>query len=82
MTRHNLFTAWRENYAKNYNDGESLRVIPAQINHQTGNTPGVAIFVGSRVTLVLTAEHAYSLANGIADTLETHPNRVTTKQEN
>lgn len=68
------FTTWPQNYAKNYHDGESLRVVPARLkyneNGEAGETPGVVVFVNNRVTLALTAEHAYNLANAISDTLD------------
>lgn len=72
MTHPNTpFTAWWQNYEKNYRDGEELRVVPARLNRDRDTpVPGVAIFVRNNVTLVLTAEHAYKLANGIADALE------------
>ena len=65
------FTAWWQNYAKNYRDGEQLRVVRARLNRDR-DTPvtGVAVFIDSKVTLVLTEEHAYKLANGIADALD------------
>lgn len=65
------FTAWWQNYERNHRDGEQLRVVPARLNRDR-DTPeaGVAVFVGQNVKLVLTIEHAYKLANGIADALE------------
>ena len=65
------FTSWWQNYEKNYRDGEQLRVVPTRLNHDrdTAKT-GVAIFIGTKVTLVLTEDHAYKLANGIADALD------------
>lgn len=71
MPTNGLFTGWPENYARNYDIGAYLRVSPATLHHDTGTTPGVAIFSRQRVVMVLTAEHAYNLANGIADALET-----------
>ncbi|BCW85048.1 hypothetical protein NicSoilE8_27210 [Arthrobacter sp. NicSoilE8] len=72
MTHHSkTFTTWPQHYAKNYSDGENLRVVPARIKYsEDGETPGVVVFVHNKVTLVLTTEHAYNLANGIADALE------------
>jgi hypothetical protein len=72
MTEKKVFTSWRENYRHNYQTGDNLRVIPAKLKHDTGSTTGVAILNGSRVVVVITAEHAYKLANGIADALEGH----------
>lgn len=81
--QHKIFTTRPALYQRNYKDGENLRVIPAQLDHDTGTTPGVTIFIGrNHIMAVLTAEHAYNLANGIVDALEAHPDRVTTKQEN
>lgn len=73
MTTHTrIFTTYPQNYPKNHSDGENLRVVPARIKYsEDGATPGVVIFVHNKVTLALTAEHAYNLANGIADALET-----------
>lgn len=65
------FTTTPQFYARNYELGESLRVVPAELGHDTGTTPGVAIFSGSaHLFAVLTAEHAYNLANGLADALD------------
>jgi len=62
-----------EKYERNYQEGQHLRVGPA--THRTYSTetpevPGVAIFTGPRIRMLLTAEHAYDLANMIADVLE------------
>lgn len=72
MTHPNTpFTAWWQHYEKNYRDGEHLRVVPARLNRDRDTSEaGVAIFINNKVTLVLTAAHAYKLANGIADALE------------
>lgn len=65
------FTAWWQNYEKNYRDGEGLRVVPAKLNRDRDTSlAGVAIFIDNKVTLVLTADHAYKLANGICDALD------------
>lgn len=65
------FTAWWQNYEKNCRDGEALRVVPARLNRDRDTpVPGVAVFIGPRVSLVLTEDHAYKLANGIADALD------------
>ncbi|MGF6834001.1 hypothetical protein QF015_002176 [Paenarthrobacter sp. TE4293] len=70
MPTNGLFTAGPENYARNYDTGAHLRVSPATLHHAAGTTPGVAIFSRQRVVMVIAAEHAYELANGIADALE------------
>lgn len=71
MNGSNIFTTWPKHYAKNYTDGESIRVVPARLKYdEEGATPGVVVFVNNKVTLAITAEHAYNLANGIADALE------------
>lgn len=53
--------------------GQETRVVPAEITHPDGvqTSPGVAIFNGYQLLTAITAEHAYSLADAIADTLET-----------
>lgn len=71
MNGSNIFTTYPKHYAKNYTDGESLRVVPARLKYsEDGATPGVVVFVNNKITLAITAEHAYNLANGIADALE------------
>lgn len=65
------FTTAPQHYNRNHALGESLRVVPAAIGTENGTTPGVAIFNGnSHLIAAITAEHAYKLANGIADALE------------
>lgn len=65
------FTAWWQNYDKNFRDGEQLRVVPARLNRDRQSAEaGVAVFIDSRVTLVLTTAHAIKLADGIVDALE------------
>lgn len=65
------FTAWWQHYARNHREGEDLRVVPARLNRERQSAEaGVAVFVGQNVKLVLTTEHAYKLANGIADAPE------------
>lgn len=65
------FTAWWQNYDKNHRDGERLRVVPARLNRDRQPAEaGVAVFIDSRVTLVLTTDHAIKLADGIVDALE------------
>lgn len=66
-----LFTAWWQNWDKNYRDGENLRVVPARLNRdRQSSEAGVAIFINHKVTLVLTTAHALKLADGIVDALE------------
>lgn len=60
-----------EHYQRNYEDGEKLRVGPASLGHSTGTTPGVALFVGRGFPIVvLTAEHAWKLADQLADVID------------
>lgn len=74
MNRGSVFTTYPENYDKNYNDGESLRVVKARMLYledgRRGTTSGVVVFVNDKVTLALTEDHALRLADGIADVLE------------
>lgn len=70
MKQQTIFNSWAVNYQKNHTVGENLRVGPAKINHDDGHGPGVAVYNGQQVFLVLTAEHAYALAHGIADALD------------
>lgn len=77
MNRGNIFTTYPENFEKNYNDGENLRVVKSRMLYleggKRGTAPGVVVFVNDRVTLALTEDHALKLANGIADALESEP---------
>lgn len=73
--RHTLntktFISRPEHYQRNYEDGENLRVGPATLGYEGGTTPGVAIFIGkSFPVMVLTAEHAWKLADQLADILD------------
>ncbi|UOD81984.1 hypothetical protein [Paenarthrobacter ureafaciens] len=70
MTTGKTFVARPENYPRNHDTGATLRVAPAKLGTPDGHTSGVAIFSRNRVVMVLTTDHAYNLANGIADTLE------------
>lgn len=65
-----------QHYRRNYEMGENIRVVPANVGHDTGTTPGAAIFLGSAQLLaVLTAEHAWNLADQLADVLDSLADR-------
>lgn len=65
------FTTRPSFYKRNYELGASLRVAPAAIGTDTGTTPGVAIFKGpSLLMAAITAEHAWALADQLADVLD------------
>lgn len=65
------FTTAPEHYRRNYDMGENLRVVPAEVGHDSGTTPGVAIFYGtSNLIAVIVAEHAWNLADQLADVLD------------
>ncbi|MFJ5693318.1 hypothetical protein ACIP9X_05630 [Arthrobacter sp. NPDC093125] len=65
-----FFRSRRDMYGKNYDMGQKLRVIPAAISHDTGATPGVAIYSGTFLMAAITAEHAWALADKLADVLD------------
>lgn len=65
------FTSAPKYYRRNYEMGENQRVIPADVGHENGSTPGAAIFCGpSNLVAVITAEHAWRLANQLVDALD------------
>lgn len=71
MTRGNeFFRSRRVMYGKNYDMGQKLRVVPAAITHDTGATPGVAIYSGTFLMAAITAEHGWALADKLADVLD------------
>lgn len=71
MTHGNEFCrSRRDMYAKNYERGESLRVVPAAITHDTGAIPGVAVYSGSFLIAAITAEHAWAFADKLAAVLD------------
>ncbi|MDQ0865725.1 hypothetical protein [Arthrobacter globiformis] len=72
MSAGKVFTTQPRFYRKNYEMGATLRVVPAAIGTDTGGTtPGVAIFTGpSFLIAAITAEHAWALADQLADVLD------------
>lgn len=71
MTKSSTFVSRPDHYEKNYKMGEKIRVSPADLQHSDGSTPGIAIFLDrSYPFVVLTAEHAWHLANSLADALD------------
>lgn len=65
------FTSAPQHYKRNHEMGKNLRVVPAEIGHEDGSTPGAAIFCGpSNLIAVITAEHAWRLADQLVDVLE------------
>lgn len=68
--RKEVFRSRSDMYAKNYERGESLRVVPAELEHPDGLVPGVAIFAGHYLMSVITAEHAWNLNQALADVIE------------
>lgn len=71
MTTGKPFTTRASFYRRNYEVGASLRVSPAEIGTDTGTIPGVAIFKGpSFLIAAITAEHAWNLADQLADVLD------------
>lgn len=71
-----MFTSWPHRYNLNIKDGETIKVLQAEIQGPNGSEPGIAIKSGSYVKYVLRADHALTLCNEIVDALETHPNRA------
>jgi hypothetical protein len=70
MTNGNTFKSRRDMYAKNIASGQNLRVARAELAHDTGTTPGVAIFNDNYLLFCITAEHAWHLADQLADALD------------
>ncbi|MDZ4091642.1 MAG: hypothetical protein U1D68_10610 [Arthrobacter sp.] len=70
MTTSNVFRSRPEMYAKNVESGEQLRVVPAELSHHSGTTPGVAVFRDRFMLFCLTAEHAWNLNDQLTDALD------------
>jgi hypothetical protein len=60
-------------YEKNFQRGESLRVVPAELAHPDGIQHGVAIFAGHYLMAAVTADHAWKLADALADVIDGLP---------
>lgn len=75
--RNDIFRSKREMYAKNYTTGEQLRVARAELTHETGAAPGVAVFNGSYLVFAITADHTYKLAGALADVIDGLPRDAT-----
>lgn len=70
-----MFISYEHRYPLNIRDGETLNVIPAELQGPNGLEIGVAIKSGSYLKYVLRGDHAIALCNAIIDTLDEHPNR-------
>lgn len=70
MTSTSTFYSRPEMYAKNLASGEGLRVTKAVLAHRDGKTQGVAVFRDNYFMFCLTAEHAWRLADQLADALD------------
>lgn len=65
------FTSTPQHYNRNYEMGKNLRVVPADVGPENGSIPGAAIFCGpSNLIAVITAEHAWRLADQLVDVVE------------
>lgn len=65
------FTSAPQHYNRNYEMGKNLRVVPAEVGHEDGSTPGAAIFCGpANLVAVITAEHAWRLTDQLVDVLD------------
>ena len=67
------FRSRRNMYQRNIESGELLRVTRAELESETGITPGIAIFRDNYFLFCLTAEHAWKLSDQLADALDGLP---------
>lgn len=73
--REEPFRSRADMYEKNFQRGESLRVVPAELAHPDGiKQPGVAIFAGHLLMAAINADHAWKLADALADVIDGLPN--------
>lgn len=68
-----MFTSTAEHYDRNLRKSEETKAEPARIHTPTGGTePGVIIWGGKGIKVVMPAPHALQLAHQIADALAAH----------
>jgi hypothetical protein len=76
LNKGSSFKSRREMYRKNVESGEKLRVVRAELAHDNGTTPGVAIFRDNFMLFCLTSEHAWQLSDQLVDALDSLPPRA------
>lgn len=68
-----MFTSTAEHYERNLTKSENTKAAPALIDTPTGGIePGVIVWGGKGIKVVMPAPHALRLAHEIADALAAH----------
>ena len=68
-----MFTSTAEHYARNLTKSVNTKAAPALIDTPAGSVePGVIMWTGKGVKVVMPAPHALRLAHEIADALAAH----------